>query len=67
MGDFKEKKPVVVNLPENVPVDFEFEKMLKNFNKQVDKSGILREVKARRYYTKPSEQKRLDAKKRKKS
>ena len=62
----KEKKFVEVKLPENVPVDYNFERMLKTFIKHVDKFGILKEVKARRYYVKPSEQKREDAKKRRK-
>lgn len=42
----------------------EFEKHLKIFIKKVQRSGILQEVKNRRYYNKPSEEKRL--KKRKK-
>ena len=53
----KEKKEI--NLPENVPVDYTFERMLKSFNNQVDRDGILQEVRARRYYIKPSEVKRL--------
>jgi ribosomal protein S21 len=53
----KEKKAII--LPENVAVDYIFERMLKSFMKDVDKSGILKEVKARRYYVKPSEIKRL--------
>lgn len=58
MSDQREfKKPIT--LPENVPIDYAFERMLKNFMKDVDKSGILREVKARRYYIKKSELKRL--------
>jgi ribosomal protein S21 len=58
MSDQREfKKPIT--LPENVPIDYTFERMLKNFMKEVDKSGILREVKARRYYIKKSELKRL--------
>jgi ribosomal protein S21 len=62
----KEKKFTPVVLPENVPVDYNFERMLKSFIKQVDKTGILKEVKARRYYIKPSERKREEAKKRRK-
>lgn len=61
-----EKKISVVNIPENVPVDFEFERMLKTFIKQVDNSGILQEVKSRRYFVKPSEKKRLAKKEMKK-
>ena len=58
MSDPKEtKKPI--NLPENVPIDYNFERMLKSFMKQVDKDGIIKEIKARRYYIKPSEKKRL--------
>lgn len=64
MSDSKENKRPEVKLPENVPVDYNFEKMLKNFIKQVDKSGVLQQVKARRYYVKPSEIKRLAKKQR---
>jgi ribosomal protein S21 len=53
----KEKKEI--KLPENVMVDYTFERMLKSFNNQVDRDGILQEVRARRYYIKPSEVKRL--------
>jgi len=59
----KEKKEI--NLPENVPVDYTFERMLKSFLHQVEKDGILQEIRARRYYVKPSEIRRL-AKKSKK-
>jgi ribosomal protein S21 len=63
MSENKEpKKPSDVILPENIPIDYLFEKMLKTFMKQVDKSGILQEVRARRYYVKPSMIKRLAAK-----
>jgi ribosomal protein S21 len=58
MSDPKETKKVEIKLPENVPVDYAFERLLKNFMKQVDKSGVLQEVKARRYYEKPSSIKR---------
>lgn len=54
MADPKESKKVEIKLPENVQVDFNFERMLKNFTRQVQKSGILELVKNRRYYTKPS-------------
>jgi ribosomal protein S21 len=58
MSDPKqEKKPII--LPENVPIDYTFDRMLKTFIKQVEKSGILQEIRARRYYVKPSEKKRL--------
>jgi small subunit ribosomal protein S21 len=39
------------------------ERMIKRFNKKVKKLGIIDEIKERRHYIKPSEQKRL-AKKR---
>ena len=39
------------------------ERLVKRFNKKVKKMGIIDEAKDRRYYTKPSERKRL-AKKR---
>jgi len=52
-----EKKQV--HLPENVMVDYQFENMLKKFTHDVKKSGILEEVKARRYYIKESMKKRL--------
>lgn len=58
MSDPKDKKPEI-KLPKNVPIDYTFEKMLKSFMRDVDKSGVLREFKARRYYIKPSEKKRL--------
>jgi len=62
MSDQKDRKSII--LPENVPQDFNFERMLKNFLKQVDKSGVLKEVKARRYYEKPSAIKRRKEKER---
>jgi len=62
----KESKKPEVKIPENVPIDYNFERMLKSFIKNVDKLGILKEVKARRYYIKPSEQNRLDKKQRRK-
>jgi ribosomal protein S21 len=58
MSDPKETKKLI-NLPENIPVDYNFERMLKSFMKQIDKDGIIKEIKARRYYIKPSEKKRL--------
>jgi len=65
MSDTKTDKKSII-LPDNVPVDYSFERMLKTFLKDVDKRGILREVKARRYYIKPSEVKRLAKKSRRK-
>jgi ribosomal protein S21 len=55
MSDPKDIKKPEIKLPENVPIDFSFERMLKSFLKQVEKDGILKEIKERRYYTKPSE------------
>jgi ribosomal protein S21 len=52
-----EKKQV--QLPTNVSVDYAFENMLKKFIHDVKKNGILEEVRARRYYVKPSMVKRL--------
>jgi len=52
-----EKKQV--QLPVNVLVDYQFENMLKKFIHDVKKSGILEEVKSRRYYIKESMKKRL--------
>jgi ribosomal protein S21 len=54
MSDPRDSKKPEIKLPENVPVDYTFERLLKTFLKNVDKSGILKEVKARRYYEKPS-------------
>jgi ribosomal protein S21 len=59
MPDIHETKKPITTIPENVPVDYTFEKMLKSFLKQIDKDGILKEVKERRYYIKPSMKKRL--------
>jgi len=53
MSDF-EKLKKEIKLSENIPVDYEFEKMLKSFMKQVQKDGILQEFREHRYYTKPS-------------
>jgi ribosomal protein S21 len=66
MGENKYKKEAAPfkppSTPENIPVNYEFERMLKNFTKAVEKTGVLREVRMRRYYVKPSEKKRLAAK-----
>lgn len=63
MADDKTKK-VEVKLPENVMVDYTFERMVKSFIKQVQKDGIIELVKKRRYYEKPSALKRLAEKER---
>jgi ribosomal protein S21 len=59
MSDPKSDKKPVINIPENVPVDMNFERMFKQFSKQVKRDGILEEVKRRRYYIKPSALKKL--------
>jgi small subunit ribosomal protein S21 len=38
------------------------EKALRQLKRKIKKSGLLVEIKERQYYTKPSEQKRLDKK-----
>lgn len=48
----------------NENVDPEFEIMFKKFKNKIKKEGILEEVKARRYYSKPSEKRRLEQKRR---
>lgn len=53
MDNKQEKKPI--NLPENIPTDYAFDRMVKDFLKQVERSGILKELRDRRYYSKPSE------------
>jgi ribosomal protein S21 len=45
--------------PDEGPVDFMFEKMLKKFLREVKKEGVLEEVKRRQRYTKPSAIRRL--------
>ena len=42
--------------------DEPFEKALRRFKKAWDKAGILREVRARAYYVKPSEARKIAAK-----
>ena len=37
----------------------QFEKMVKKFTRKVKKSGVLEEVRERRYYTKPSVKRRM--------
>ena len=43
--------------------DEPFERALRRFKKKWEKAGILREFKSRTYYLKPSEKKKLNAKK----
>ena len=58
MNDPKDKKPYIIP-PDTGLIDYELEKMIKSFIKQVRKDGTLEEVKRRRYYQKPSELKTL--------
>jgi ribosomal protein S21 len=53
MSDPKQEKREV-KLPENIPTDYSFERMLKSFMRQVEKDNIIGEVRDRRYYVKPS-------------
>jgi len=48
-------------------VDPLFVAMLKRFNNQIKKDGILDEVRLRRYFQKPSEKKRLEEKERRRN
>lgn len=57
--DNRDNKKQPVTPPENTPIDYNFERMFKNFVKTVQKSGVLEQIKARRYYIKPSELKRM--------
>jgi len=41
-----------------VKKDESFESALRRFKRKIDQEGILREVKDRKYYTKPSERKK---------
>lgn len=43
--------------------DESFESALKRFKKKIDKEGILKEIRDRKHYEKPSERKRKKAKK----
>ncbi|HLD41141.1 MAG TPA: 30S ribosomal protein S21 [Candidatus Omnitrophota bacterium] len=43
--------------------DEPFESALRRFKKKIDKEGILRELRDRKHYEKPSERKRKKAKK----
>ena len=52
-----EKKQI--QLPEKVSIDYAFENMMKKFIHDVKRSGILEEIRERRYYQKPSMTKRL--------
>ena len=49
-----------------VKKDESFESALRRFKKKIEQEGILREVRDRKHYEKPSERKRKKAKSRKK-
>lgn len=57
MEENTNKKPI--QLPTENTIDYAFENMIKQFIHQIKKDGIIEEVKARRYYIKPSMKKRL--------
>ena len=50
----------------NVREDEPFEKALRRFKKKWEKAGILRDVRARAYYIKPSEAKKIAKRSRRK-
>jgi len=56
--ELENKKREIV-LPENVQTDIKFENMLKVHLHQIKKDQIIEQIRARRYYVKPSEIKRL--------
>ncbi|MEQ8472923.1 MAG: 30S ribosomal protein S21 [Marinoscillum sp.] len=47
---------IVVNVKENESID----KALKRFKKKFEKTGVLRELRSRTYFTKPSVQRRTE-------
>ncbi len=54
-------------MPEvEVKKDESFESALRRFKKKIEQEGILREVRDRKHYEKPSERKRKKAKERRK-
>jgi len=56
----------MIILPEiEVKRDESFESALRRFKKKIEQEGILREVRDRKHYEKPSERKRKRAKQRK--
>ncbi len=50
---------IIVNVNDGEP----FERALKRFKKKFEKAGVLRDVKRKAYYMKPSEAKRIAAQK----
>lgn len=57
----------MINLPEiEIRKDESFESALRRFKKQIEQEGILRELRDRKHYEKPSERKRKKARRGKK-
>lgn len=54
----------MITLPEvEIKKDESFESALRRFKKKIEQEGILREVRERKHYEKPSERRRKKAKK----
>jgi len=52
----------MINLPQiEVRRDESFEQALRRFKRQIEQEGILKEIRERKYYEKPSERKRKKA------
>lgn len=52
----------MINLPQiEVRKDESFEQALRRFKRQIEQEGILKEIRERKYYEKPSERKRKRA------
>ena len=57
----------MIRLPEiEIKKDESFESALRRFKKQIEQEGILRELRDRKHYEKPSERKRKKARRGKK-
>jgi len=57
----------MINLPHiEVRKDESFEQALRRFKRQIEQEGILKEIRERKYYEKPSERKRKKARSRRK-
>ena len=57
----------MINLPKiEVRKDESFEQALRRFKRQIEQEGILKEIRERKYYEKPSERKRKKARSRRK-
>lgn len=64
MGSLREGMIILSEI--EVKKDESFESALRRFKKKIEQEGILREVRDRKHYEKPSERKRKKAKERKK-